>query len=290
MESGGNRRRMHGMSAPALHTESLLRVVLIDDDPLARRSLRRLLADDREVAIVGEFSNADQAADSIGRIAPDAILVDIEMPGRNGFELVEGMPRENRPYVIFVTAHDRYALEAFATHAVDYVLKPVSRDRLREAIRRAREQRDHERLASWARRWHPLQGSPPPLVPYLSELLVRIGSRAIVVPVPELEWIEADSYYARLHARGRSYLLREPLQRLEQRLDPAEFLRVHRSAIVNLKRVREIRYEGPGERVLVLAGGGQVRVSRTRWRWFAKQLRDRTGVTPSGEVDGQGAS
>lgn len=277
---------MFPMPSPADQTQGSMRVILVDDDPLARRSLRRLLADDGEVSIVGEFANAHQALEGVARLAPDAILVDVEMPGQDGFELVKAMPREDRPYVVFVTAHDRYALDAFASHAVDYVLKPVSRDRLREAIRRARAQRDDERLASWARRWHPQDGAAPPLAPYLAELLVRIGSRAIVIPVPELEWIEADSYYARLHTGGRSYLLREPLQRLEQRLNPADFLRVHRSAIVNLNRVREIRYEAPGERVLIMASGGHVRVSRTRWRWFATQLRQRTSVTPS---DGTGS-
>jgi two-component system LytT family response regulator len=290
MAGGKNRGRIIPMPIPTEPTQGSLRVVLVDDDPLARRSLRRILADDTDVSIVGEFANAHQALEGVERLAPDAILVDIEMPGQDGFELVDAMPREDRPYVVFVTAHDRYALDAFASHAVDYVLKPVSKERLREAIRRAREQRDHERLATWARRWQPQAGSPPPLVPYLTELLVRIGSRAIVLPVPELEWIEADSYYARLHTGGRSYLLREPLQRLEQRLNPADFIRVHRSAIVNLNRVREIRYGGPGERVLVMATGEQVRVSRTRWRWFAKQLRERTSVTPDGTPGHRSAS
>jgi two-component system LytT family response regulator len=274
------------MPSSAAHTQSSLRVVLVDDDPLARRSLRRLLADDRDVSIVGEFPNADQAAEAIARLAPDAILLDIEMPGRSGFELVDALPAEMRPYVVFVTAHDRYALEAFATQAMDYVLKPVSRERLREAMRRAREQRDDDRLATWARRWQPKDGSPPPLSPYLSELLVRVANRSIVVAVNELEWIEADSYYARLHAGGRSYLLREPLQRLEQRLNPADFIRVHRSAIVNVHRVCEIRHESPGERVLILTSGTRVRVSRTRWRWFATHLLERTRVTTA--TDGSG--
>src|SRR5688572_22040875 len=111
------------MPVPAEHTAGTLRVVLVDDDPLARRNLRRLLAEDREVSIVGEFSDAHQASAAISRLAPDAMLLDIEMPGPNGFELVEAMPVEARPYVVFVTAHDRYALDAFASHATDYVLK-----------------------------------------------------------------------------------------------------------------------------------------------------------------------
>jgi two-component system LytT family response regulator len=258
--------------------EDLLRVILVDDDPLARRNLRRMLADQADVAIVGEFANTPQAAEGVERLEPDAILLDIEMPGQSGFDLARAIPAKTRPYIVFVTAHDRYALEAFANRAVDYVLKPVSRDRLREAVVRARERRDGERLAQWARGLKPDTGVTPPLAPYLTELLVRLGQRSIVIRVADLDWIEADSYYARLHVGSRDYLLREPLQRLEKRLNPLEWIRVHRSAIVNVARVLEVRHEGPGERVLIMVGGHRVRVSRTRWRWFSRQLRERTQV------------
>lgn len=262
-----------------------LRVLVVDDDPLARRGVLRLLERSGGTAVVGECANAQQAIVAAATIKPDAILLDIEMPDNDGFSVADAFPPGEAPYVIFVTAYDRYAVEAFRHQALDYVLKPPAPERLAEALERARGQRDAHRMLQWASRMQASgTGAATPSGPnYLAEVLVRIGTRDVLVRTADMDWIEADSYYARLHVGTREYLLREPLQSLEKRLDPQMFIRVHRSAILNVRRVREVRYERTGERAIVLSTGARVRVSRARWKWFAQHLRERTRVQPAGE-------
>jgi two-component system LytT family response regulator len=256
-----------------------LRILLVDDDPIARRGMHRILEKDGNTRIVGEAADAAQAIAAVPRLSPDVVLLDIEMPGQDGFKVADSLNAGEAPYVIFVTAYDRYAVEAFRHRALDYVLKPVAPERLAEALGRARAQRDARRLLRWANQ---VQAGGTGAAPreHLSEILVRVAMRDVVIQVPDIDWIEADSYYARLHVTGREYLLREPLHLLERRLDPGHFVRVHRSAIVNVKRVREVRHERTGERVIVLSTGAKVRVSRNRWRWFSEQLRERTRIDP----------
>jgi two-component system LytT family response regulator len=260
-----------------------LRILVVDDDPIARRGIRRLLPGDGNTLVVGECENASQAIDGVAKLSPDVILLDIEMPGEDGFAVADQLQAADAPYIIFVTAYDRYAVEAFKRKALDYVLKPVAAERLTEALDRARAQRDARRMLVWANRMRAAGGDAGkgPPSEHLTEILVRVAMREVVVPVADIDWIEADSYYARLHVAGKEYLLREPLHLLERRLDPLHFVRVHRSAIVNVKRVREVRYERTGERIVVLTTGARVRVSRNRWRWFSEQLRERTRVGPA---------
>lgn len=257
-----------------------LRVLLVDDDPLARRGVSRLLERGGNAQVVGECPDARQALAAVGRLKPDVVLLDIEMPGEDGFAVADALESGEAPYIIFVTAYDRYAVEAFRRQALDYVLKPPSPERLTEALDRARAQRDARRLLQWANRVHSAvaDGSAPGTSDHLTEILVRVAMRDVIVQAADIDWIEADSYYARLHVGPREYLLREPLHLLERRLDPQLFVRVHRSAIVNVKRVREVRYERTGERIIVLSTGARVRVSRNRWKWFSEQLRERTRV------------
>lgn len=259
-----------------------LRLLLVDDDPLARRGLRRQLERLGDIEVVSECANATDAIAAATRLAPDVVLLDIEMPGEDGFAVAEALQAGDAPYVIFVTAYDRYAVEAFRHRALDYVLKPPAPERLADALERARTQRDARKLLAWANRVQDTSDAAAPNgADYLQEILVRVAMRNVVVRVSELDWIEADSYYARLHVGGREYLLREPLHLLERRLDPQRFVRVHRSAIVNIRRVREVRYERTGERTIVLSTGARVRVSRNRWRAFATQLRERTRIGPA---------
>lgn len=262
-----------------------LRVMVVDDDPFARRGLMRLLGDRPDVRVVGEFAGGEQALAGVKRLAPDAVLLDIEMPGRSGFDVADALRAADGPYVIFVTAHDRYAVDAFRLRALDYVLKPVDRPRLFEALSRARRERGTRRLLEWAggvRTAVASSASNQPGAPaYLAELMVRIANRDIVVPVAEVDWIEADSYYARLHVGAREYLLRESLDKLERRLDPRQFVRVHRSAIIRLDRVREVRRMAAGDRSVVLGTGARVRVSRKRWKPFVRCLRERTQLGDS---------
>jgi two-component system LytT family response regulator len=270
-------------SAPAQSDEPL-RVLIVDDDPLARRGVQRLLERAGGAQVIGECADAHEAVASVGRLKPDVVLLDIEMPGDDGFSVADALESGEAPYVIFVTAYDRYAVDAFRHRALDYVLKPPSVDRLSEALDRARGQRDARRMLQWANRVHAAvaEGSPTSgSSDHLTEILVRVAMRDVIVQVDDIDWIEADSYYARLHVGPREYLLREPLHLLERRLDSQYFVRVHRSAIVNVRRVREVRYERTGERIIVLSTGARVRVSRNRWKWFAGQLRERTRVQPS---------
>lgn len=271
-----------GFETPGQAADDALQVLIVDDDPIARRGIARLLERNGGIRIVGEASDAKSAIEAVPKCKPDVVLLDIEMPGTDGFHVADSLQSTDAPYIIFVTAYDRYAVEAFQRQALDYVLKPVAPERLADALTRARTQRDARRLLRWANRVHHNGAAVAPgTEPYLSEILVRVAMRDIVIRVDDIDWIEADSYYARLHVAGKEYLLREPLHRLERRLDPAHFVRVHRSAIVNVRRVKEVRHEATGERQIVLSTGARIRVSRNRWRWFAEHLRERTRVGPA---------
>jgi two-component system LytT family response regulator len=243
-----------------------LRVLLVDDEPLARQLLRVLLQDDPEVSVVGECSGPE-AVDEVARQGPDILFLDVQMPGLDGFSVLEQLGPERRPVVVFVTAYDAHALRAFEVHALDYLLKPVSDERFAQALQRAkarvREGRGadvEERLSallrertSWAKRF-----------------LVRTHDRTLVVEADAVDWVEAADYYVSLHVGEKTHLMRETMAELEQRLDPRRFFRVHRSAIVNLERVREIHPLFRGDCELVLSSGARVRLSRTRRADFEK--------------------
>ena len=265
-------------AASALVADDPIRVLVVDDEPLARDDLVRLLLGRRDVIVVGTCTSGVQALEAVERLKPDLLLLDIRMPGLDGFGVVSRMEASRMPYVIFVTAFDRYAIDAFHVRALDYLLKPVQAARLDDALARAREQLRTravvERAAALqdAARERPAADEAPG---YWTEVLVRMGLRDVVVRVDEIDWIEADSYYARLHVRGKSYLLRERMHVLEAHLDPAHFTRVHRSAIVNLSRVCEIAHDGQGEHVVVLTTGARVKTSHARWLEFRESMRRR---------------
>ena len=236
-----------------------LRALVVDDEPLARALVRVLLEREPGIVVAGECSGVD-AAGEIARTRPDIVFLDIQMPEVDGFEVLARVGPEAVPAVVFVTAHDRYAVAAFEVHAVDYLLKPIDQDRFAEAVARAKAR---------AR-----AGAPDPrlrslLDDHARRFLVRTRDRTIVVGVDEITWIEAADYYATLHVRGgKAHLLRETLTDLAARLDPRKFCRVHRSAIVNLERVREIHPLFRGDAELVLDDGTRVRLSRARRRAF----------------------
>ena len=246
-----------------------VRVLLVDDEPLARQGLRLLLADDPEVTIVGECSGVEGAV-AVERAQPDLVFLDVQMPEVDGFDLLEQIGPAAAPVVIFVTAYSEHALRAFEMHAVDYLLKPVTDERFAAALAHGKEL---VRLRRAGREPEPGLGA---LLRERSRttrrILVRDRGHTKVIDVDTIDWIEAADYYALIHAGGESHLLRETMNELEQRLDPAKFFRAHRSAIVNLERVREIHPHFRGDRTLVLADGAQVRLSRTRRRAFEAQI------------------
>lgn len=264
------------MSAP-------LRVVVVDDEPLAREDILQSLTGRPDVQVVATGANGAEALEAVRRTRPDVLLLDIRMPGIDGFGVVARLERGELPYVVFVTAFDRFAIDAFRVRALDYLLKPVQAARLHEALDHAREQLGQRSRADWrsdvqaaARE----QASPPDESAYLAELMVRVGTRDIIIRVDDIDWVQAETYYARLHVRGRSYLYRERMHVLETRLNPRHFARVHRSAIVNLDRVREIVHDASGDHVVVLSTGARVKTSHQRWLEFRDVMRQRTRARP----------
>ena len=225
------------------------RTLIVDDEPLARESIRVLLERDRDVEIVGECSGVDAAA-LVARTRPHILFLDVQMPEIDGFDLLGLIGEETVPAVVFVTAYDAFAIRAFEVQALDYLLKPFDDARFARTLERAKER----------------AVAPPPKSAggHRQRFLVRVRERIVVVNAPDIDWIEAADYYVSIHSGGHAYLLREPLAELEKSLDPDVFFRVHRSAIVNLGRIREIHPMFRGDSMLVLSDGSQVKLSRSR--------------------------
>jgi two-component system, LytTR family, response regulator len=245
-----------------------VRILIVDDEAVARRRIRRLLAAEPDITIVGECPDGASALRSIAADRPDLVFLDVQMPELDGFEVVQSIPSADLPGIIFVTAFDRYALRAFDVHAIDYLLKPFTRERFRTALARARER--HERRRG--------DGGLDALVDHLHELrrypkrvAVRTADKFVVVTWRDVEWIEAADNYVKLHAGPREYLLRETLASIEQQLDPELFARVHRSAIVQLDRIAELHPATHGDVDLVLDSGTRLVLTRT-WRDRVEQL------------------
>lgn len=241
-----------------------LRVLVVDDEEPARRTLAALLEGEPAVTVVGECSSARQAIASIRELSPDAVFLDVRMGGGDGFSVIEEVGVESMPAVVFVTAYDAYAVRAFEVQALDYLLKPFDEERLRAAVARARAAAALEPEALMERLRALVGSGSAAAGGYARRLRVPSSGRTAIVETAEIAWIGAEDYYARLHTASGSYLLRESLRSLEERLDPAEFCRVHRSAIVRLDRVRELRPTFRGDAVAVLKDGSRVRVSRSR--------------------------
>jgi len=224
-----------------------LQTVIADDEPLARERLKFLLSEDGEIEIVEECRSGKEVVDALKSTPIDLLFLDIQMPGGSGFEVIESLGVANMPITVFVTAHNEYAVEAFKIHALDYLVKPIERQRLQESLLRAKE-RVRLQEAFLARQEISsvltiLQTASGP-GPYPQRLLVKNGNTDSIVWVRDIEWIEAADYYVCLHVGGKRHLLRETIKALEAKLDPNKFVRLHRSAIVNLDHVREIHRDG----------------------------------------------
>jgi two-component system, LytTR family, response regulator len=242
--------------------ETTIRAVIVDDEPLARQYLRQLLQNDPEVTIVGECGNGEEATALLRRQDCELLFLDIEMPEKGGFALLEGLPTPP-PCVIFVTAHDRYAVRAFEVQAFDYLLKPFDEERFSQALSRAKERLRREHRDDLLAELRSVLATLRTREQYLDRVLVKAGERSFFVATVEIDWIEAEANYVRLHAGAASHLLRESIGSLEERLDPRRFRRIHRSAIVNLDRVKELQPWFHGEHRLLLKDGTELRVSRT---------------------------
>jgi two-component system LytT family response regulator len=251
-----------------------LRVLLVDDEPVARRGLRRLLTAAPDLEIVGECGDGASAIAAIAELTPDLVLLDVQMPELGGFDVVDAVGLQQLPAIVFVTAYDQYALRAFDVHAVDYVLKPVDPERLQRALERARSRiaaRDANGGVALAAALADLGRQLAPR--WARRLAIRAGGRVRLVEVGTIQWLRAAGNYVEVHAGGRMQTMRETLAALEARLDPERFVRVSRSALVNLDAVRELQPLFDGDFVLLLHDGTQVPGSR-RWREsFERRLR-----------------
>jgi two-component system LytT family response regulator len=246
----------------------LMRTLIVDDEPPARERLKRLLADIEGVELIGEAESGLHAVEMIERERPDLVLLDIQMPGLDGFEVIEAVA--DPPPVIFVTAYDEYAIRAFEVSALDYLLKPFSRERLAKAIRRAQETLAEE--SDFAARLGPLLESLADQGQYLARLAVRDRDRIRVLDVGEVDWIGIEGEQVMVHVGDQAYPVRRTLTELEARLDPACFFRAHRSAIVNLDRVKEVIPWFKGTHKLRLTTGAEVELSRARARALRRVL------------------
>ena len=258
---------------------SKVRVLIVDDEALARERIRQLLHDEVDVEIVGEASNGREAVDRIRELRPDIVCLDVQMPELDGFGVLQELGDDEPPMVLFITAYDEHAQRAFDVHAVDYVLKPVDAERFRTAFERARSRRAQAEAAS---RLGELlntvkrlaEGSPAAAgsngaAPvgengsrYASRILVKHDGRMFFVKTAEIDWIEADRNYVRLHVGKTTHTIRERISHLEETLDPRVFARIHRSTIVNLNRVREMQQWFSGDYVVLLDDGTRLRLSR----------------------------
>jgi len=228
----------------------MLRALIVDDERLARQKVRTFLEARSDIAIAGEAANVEDAIALIANTRPDLVLLDIQMPGGDGFDVVRALPAGHTPAVVFITAHDDYAIRAFEVAAVDYLLKPFDRRRFDAAIERAKKNAPRDLRASF--------------------FPVKKRDRTIIVPVRDVDWIEAEGKYVRLHVGEQSYLVRDAIAAVEQRLDRRHFVRIHRSTIVNLRRVAEIR----DDTTVVLHDGTRLAMSRR----FRSRVRAATGL------------
>src|ERR1700693_4516765 len=234
-----------------------LRVVIADDEVLARQKLLQLLRDEPDIEVVGEGANAAETIDLVQLTQPDVLLLDVRMPGMDGFDVISALSSSalDLPSIIFTTAHDNYALKAFEVHAVDYLLKPFTRERLRIALQHAREQRERRQTNGAVRSVAKKE--------YTNRLVFRSKGRILFLPIADIRWIGAEENYVRICAGKESHMLRNTMANFETKLDPDVFLRIHRSAIVNLQHVREFRMDGnEGECCVTMSDGHKLPVSR----------------------------
>jgi two-component system, LytTR family, response regulator len=234
--------------------------LVVDDEPLAREGVRMLLAAENDVENVLEARNGPEAVALIRCEKPDIVFLDVQMPEMNGFEVLQEIGPDSMPVVVFVTAHDQYAIKAFEINAIDYLLKPVTRQRFKEALRRAtdrlRSPSTDERVLSM------LQTLALPRK-YMTRIAVRSGGKTYFVELAEVDWMQAAENYVQLHTANAKHLVHVPIQTLQDSIDPDRFLRIHRSLIVNLQQVKEIEPASHGESVLVLNSGVRLQSSRT---------------------------
>jgi two-component system, LytTR family, response regulator len=248
----------------------MIHAVVADDEVLARQKLRQLLRDERDIEIVGESATALETIELVKTAEPELLFLDIRMPGMDGFDVLGALASEGdrpAPRIIFTTAYDQYAVRAFEVNAVDYLLKPFTRERLATAIERVREQQQHKQQEAAMG-----NGNGNGVNFYTNRIIFKSRGRILFLPVSDIRWVGAEGNYVRLCTATETHLLRETMAHLEERLDPRGFLRVHRSFIVNLKYVKEVRREADGDSVVIMDSGHKVALGRSYRAYLNEQL------------------
>jgi two-component system LytT family response regulator len=253
-----------------------IRVLVADDEPLARRGVRQLLAPHADMMVVGESRNGPETLRALDALQPDLLFLDVQMPEMDGFAVLRARGADRLPEVVFVTAHDQFAVRAFEAHAIDYLVKPLNVERFDVALGRVRERLRLMQAADLAGKLMALLAleRAEREKKGIERVVVSTPASDLVIPAAEIDWIGADDYYARLHVGTKTYLLRESLSSLETRLDRSRFARVHRAAIVQLDRVRELRTTAHGDEA-ILRDGSRIQVSRRRRAELDQLLRRR---------------
>jgi two-component system LytT family response regulator len=240
-----------------------IRALIVDDEPLARERLRTLLEGEPDIEVVGECADGQQAVATIKQVAPDLVFLDIQMPELDGFGVLAQLEGTRLPVVVFVTAHDRFALKAFEVHALDYLLKPFDRARFQKTLRRALESLRQNRPEQITAQLSALLSDIRPPAKYLERLAVKSSGKVVFLKVEDLDWIEAADNYVDLHWGNESLMHRETMSALEQQLPPNKFMRISRSSIVNVDRIKELQPLFHGEYAVILRNGVRLTLSRT---------------------------
>ena len=259
-----------------------IHALIVDDEPLARQRIRLLAQDEPDLECVGECSSGADAIAAIGRNPPDLVFLDVQMPELDGFEVLEGIPRERLPAIVFTTAYDKHAVRAFEIHALDYLLKPIEPNRFKAAVAHVREHMRTQQTSSAARGLLELLASrkdstptAAPITRYLTRLPIKTDDKVAVIKTADIDTIESAGNYVSINAGKESYILRETLNALETQLDPEIFLRVSRSAIINLDRVKELQPMFKGEHIIVLQNGKRLAMTRGLLRDVEQALKFR---------------
>lgn len=239
-----------------------IRTLIVDDEPLARDRVKRFLRDESDIQIIGECGNGKEAVAAIQDRNPDLVFLDIQMPEKNGFEVVRSLDEDRMPAVIFVTAYDQYALQAFDVHALDYLLKPFNRERLHRAVAHAREQIESRRIGQLDERLASLIKDLKADKKYLERLVVKSVGRVFFLKTDEIDWIEAAGNYVKLHSGREAHMIRETMNGIESKLNPERFFRIHRSTVVNIDRIKELHPMFSGDYAVILRNGTELALSR----------------------------
>jgi two-component system, LytTR family, response regulator len=252
-----------------------MRVIIADDESLARDKLRLMLTSEPDVEVIAECQNGGETVHALSAYKPDLMFLDVRMPDLDGFEVLSKVPRLDVPLIVFTTAYDRHAIRAFEAHALDYLLKPFDHERLHQALERARSELEKADTRADTQR----------ILQYLSEtrqhlasgrrLIVRAGGRVVFLSFDEIDWVEAAANYVRIYVGKQSYLLRRGIGEIAERLDQSQFIRIHRSFIVNVQKIKELQPVNSGEYIVVLKDGKELSCSRG-YRSGLQQLVDRT--------------